>query len=233
MNTRFAKLVQALPAAPVTIKPIKALNINELLLQKLYTDMTFDEKNKVDTYLKKISENCAENISFDLRAKYGFLTEFMGKKNVSIDLNHIFSLQVAIRNDSVHFSGGHFYDSCNRLAALPIVHIEKTNKKIKADTSVDWSFAPAIKNYPEIIKTTFPADWTIEQICQAMINAQFVSNGPNEDGREIVFAKTNTLPEIYIKMIFKPVTSSTPITLITVFPVEHVKVLPELKAKRV
>jgi hypothetical protein len=203
------------------IKP-KVLNANELLFQKNYQDMSVDEKNKVDVLLERINENIWNSIPLNLRATYGYRESFMNKKNVIIDLDHIFSFKVSMKENQINFDGGHLYDSCNRLRALSIVDIEKTKESVMSSGCIQFTFYPKVLNAVLVAKTTFPQDWTIEKICEEIVNAKFIRAETSALSLEVVHAQSATNPKIWMKMIFKPATPHFPTKLITVIPMNSI-----------
>jgi hypothetical protein len=198
----------------------KVLNADELLFQKNYQDMSVDEKNKVDVLLERINENIWNSIPLNLRATYGYRESFMNKKNVIIDLDHIFSFKVSMKENQVNFDGGHLYDSCNRLRALSIVDIEKTKEIVMSSGCIQFTFYPKALNAVLVTKTTFPRDWTIEKICEEIVNAKFIRAETSALPLEVVYAQSATNPNIFMKMIFKSATPHFPTKLITVIPMD-------------
>lgn len=207
--------VKALPAKPAIQK-----NALELLKDKKYAEMDVSEKNKVQDYLKNLSGNLRVSLPSSIYNKYGVVVKSIaGLSNVEIDFNHIFSLNIAIKNDEVVFEGGHLYDVCNRLRAFSLV--EKTNETVEDGGIVRWRFNLRISGInPEyhLVKTTFPQDWTIEKICNEIVNAEYVSEEEDAKGFKLVLAKTKTMPEIYMKMVFLPPKKGYSLKLITVIP---------------
>ncbi len=207
------------PKAVIVTVP-KAKSAEELLNEKSIERMSPTELNIIKKHVNHINENLRQEIDLNLKAKYGFRKTLFNKKNVSIDLDHIFSLKVEMKNNEISFNGGHLYDSCNKLQALSIVHALKTQELPLPDTCVKFIFYPTVLNAAPVIKTTFPKDWNISNICSAIVNAQFEREEKDSEGLDIVYAKTNTIPQISMKMVFAPATANSPIKLITVIPMD-------------
>ena len=202
---------KALPVKPRYISPLT-------LLQKFGDqNLSSNDWSKIQNYLKNISDNLKIPFSLELQKKYGFKKNLFGKKDVRLNIHHIFTPTVSMKNDQLDISGGHWYQSLNNLVQFPIVK----QAQIQCDQRTaccNFRLYPNVKDAPQIIKTVFPRDWSIEQVLEAIITSTFVSHEKDDQGMNIVRSITTTNPAIPLKLIFKPAAASSPETLITAMP---------------
>jgi hypothetical protein len=208
-------IAQALPALAVVIKPKTAL---ELLKDENYEHLTGSDQRIVNDYLKNILKKLYSAVSADVIAKYGFCRQLFNKQNVSVNTLHILFPEVLIKNNEFQIVGGHCYQSL-----LNLVNHEIINKaEIKQDAQTGcyiFKFIPNVKDAKSIVKTSFPANWSIKDILKAVLESTLVSESVESEGFAVVMAKTNTKPEIPLKLIFKHATAGMPTELITAIPI--------------
>ena len=75
---------------------------------------------------------------------------------------------------------------------------------------------PIGKNKNPIIKTTFPQNWTVDDIYQSLVDSKFIDEN-SEGDLSIVTGEIQKNPKIKVKLVFKP--EGTFNRLITAMPI--------------
>jgi hypothetical protein len=209
------RVAKALPAHPI------AEQTPDQLLQKYpWEVLSRTDRDRVAEYLKHLTQGLTVFIPKELRLKYGLLSNFLNKTNVVVDLDHILSMQLLIKNNEISCVGGHSYQVLQTLIQFPLVH--NAEQKVDPVTGcVVFDLRLATFNLQRIFKTTFPENWGTQEILQAIATSEFVKNGPEEEGMEVVYAQTTGEPKIPLKLVFKKASGTFPAKLITAIPVYH------------
>jgi hypothetical protein len=206
------RVAKALPAHPIAEQ-----TPNQLLQKYPWEVLNDKDQQRVAEYLKHLTQGLTVSIPKELRLKYGLLSNFVNKTNVVVDLDHILSMQLLIKNNEISFAGGHSYQVFENLIQFPLVH--KAIQHVDPVTGcVVFDLRLATCNSQRIFKTTFPENWGTQEILQAIATSEFVKNGPEEEGMEVVYAQTTGKSKIPLKLVFKKASGTFPAKLITVIP---------------
>ena len=157
-------------------------------------------------------------INENLRFEAGKPSSLFGKK-VVILIDHIVNIYPFVRLDrKIEFKGGHLYDTLNNFMFTGI--IDKGSEYLDENSKCYKFSGYNIVNGQNMLKTSFPKDWSARDVYQAIITSEKISETVEPDESLIITARVNHRnSKFMITMLLHKRQNSDIFEMVTAYPI--------------